>query len=97
MLDMGSIASPSAAISLTRGGSNSFMPQQISAVRVEDALVFKDPVDKRLEALLKTSFALLVATMQLTLVSMAICQTLAAWANHMAHSHGSILMDPLVF
>lgn len=44
-----------------------------------DNHTFKDPINKRLEALLKTIFTVAAPAMQPTIVSLALYQTIAAW------------------
>lgn len=46
-------------------------------VPVEDLLVFKGTVDRRLVVLFKSSFALIGLTMQPVIAAMVVCQTLA--------------------
>lgn len=65
-------------------------------ILVKDVPVFQVLVDKLLEILLKVAFALSSLDMQPTVVSMAVCHTLAVWAKHIVSNPESVLMDPLV-
>lgn len=48
--------------------------------------VFNDFLNKRLEALLKGLFSLAYPGMQIVVVTMAVCQTLAAWSKIVAQT-----------
>lgn len=57
--------------------------KKMPTVPMDDVSVFKDALDKCLEAFFKGSFLLVGAALQFSVASVAVCQSLAVWACRM--------------
>lgn len=63
---------------------------------VEDIPMFKDPVNKRLEALYMVKLCLVDPTLQLAIAAVSIYKTLDVWSKIISQDPRSILIDPSV-
>lgn len=65
-------------------------------IPVQNVLVFNDPVDKKLDALLKALFSMASSAMQLAVVAVSVFQALTVWSKYMARDPRSIWTFPSV-